>query len=64
MKHVGVITIKSANNDKGLNHKSALCENFEFFIKRTFGKTFFAKCSLKYLIFPQYVKLFMLNFYE
>jgi hypothetical protein len=53
MKHMSVITIKSANNDKGLNHKWAFCEHFDFFIKRIFGKSFFATCFFKYLIFPQ-----------
>jgi hypothetical protein len=46
---MGVITIKWVNNDKGFNHKWALCEHFDFFIERNFWRTFFATCSLKYL---------------
>jgi hypothetical protein len=33
---VGVVIIKWANKNKGLNHKWALFEHFDFFIKRIF----------------------------
>jgi hypothetical protein len=40
----GAITIKQANSDKGINHKHALFEHFDFFIKKNFGRIFFATC--------------------
>lgn len=57
------MTIKRTNNDKGLNHKWAMCAHFDFSIKRIFLATFFKK----YVKFPNkfhYLYYYFLNKYE
>ncbi len=49
------ITIKLANNDKGLKDFGSLCGHFDFFIQKKLLMRFFVTCYWKYSYFPQYI---------
>jgi hypothetical protein len=49
---LGEITIKWPNDDKGFNHKCALCGHFDFFIKRIFWRILFYNTFFKIFIIP------------
>jgi len=62
-EELGVITIKSANNDKGLKDYSPFYGHFHFFIERTFGMK---SCIIWYYIYIYFnaSHFFVLTFHE